>query len=794
MPAMLYFYLTCSPITPDPRSYPSGIAGNMEGIGTEITHKIRSAIKAKLVDLGAYVDDELPDYIMVMVANKKSQAQMTEDLSLFLANNTEKFTAWLHGVLSKLQNATEGEVNTVFQQESEAVSRSASAKAMATVTSQTSSVAAAVASVSTPVSTQHLAAPPPAAPAQAPALIPPPAVPPPEPIISIKPDDSDMMEELETEEPAATPAVLVQSRHSVAAPVQYQAVTTSPPKHRPSAVARPATKQSSVQYLPQSPVKPRLSAVSSRSGHHGREVSSQHVSQVHPVARKRKTPSSVVGSVILSAAPEYESEEDEPLRKGVASTVKVPERRPSLPPSKQANRSLLLRAISEANQSAGKAKGRQEHTQEVMVQPMQYDPMVGSAAGMEYHPTSYRPTVRVEGHQMGGYRSFRNVVSRTILPSPVQEEDYQEHDMASPPGDRRNVVSKEEEDDEGIGPDDERSVAIAWHTAGRQTTGTASRVPVVSRVAMETRRVIQDRTPPKTVPVSPIFTVTLDGEPSSLQTLELPKKRPASPKFIVTLDGVDPPPGRGSSGDEADDEAGEGSGPSEPEVPSKRMRVSPGLAPPRVQRTLPGSHGNVQQVTFTLDDSDEEMDVSPGEAGVEKKNERCHFWPACKNGDECPFIHPNTPCRNFPSCKFGEKCLFIHPNCKFDARCTRKDCPFTHASRRQISPAAAAATPFYSSPSQPAFSFPSPAPPTPPVPNKSNKPVCRFYPNCTRTDCPFIHPKPCRYGLSCTRPDCVFTHPNLPPRSAFKWSASSHISERKFADETKVTHVPTLSS
>ncbi|XP_078590203.1 zinc finger CCCH domain-containing protein 14-like isoform X2 [Branchiostoma floridae x Branchiostoma japonicum] len=760
----------------------------MEGIGTEITHKIRSAIKAKLVDLGAYVDDELPDYIMVMVANKKSQAQMTDDLSLFLANNTEKFTAWLHGVLSKLQNATEGEVNTVFQQESDAVSRSA--KAMAAVTSQ-KPPAPAVASVSTPaVSTQHLAAAPlpTQPPVQAPLLIPPPAVPPPEPIISIKPDDSDMMEELETEEPAPLPTALAQSRHPAATPVQYQAVTTSPPKHRPADVGRHATKQSSVQYLPQSPVKPRLAAVPSRSSHHGRQVSSQHVSQVHPVARKRKTPSSVVGSVILSAAPDYESEEDEPLRKGVASTVRVPERRPSLPPSKQANRSLLLRAISEANQSAGKVKGRQEHAQEVMVQPMQYDPMVGS----EYHPTSYRPTVRVEGHQLGDYRSFRNIVSRTIQPSPVQEEDYQEHDLVTPPGDRRNVVSKEEEEiDEGIGRDDGRSVAIAWHAAGRHT---ASRVPVVSRVATEIRRVIQDRTPPKTVPVSPIFTVTLDGESSALQTLDVPKKRPASPKFIVTLDGVDPPPGRGNSGDEADDEAGEGSGPSEPEVPAKRMKVSPNLAPPRVQRILPGSHGNVQQVTFTLDDSDEEMDVTTSEAaaGVEKKLERCHFWPACKNGDECPFMHPNTPCRNFPKCKYGEKCLFIHPNCKFDAKCSRKDCPFTHASKRQISPAKA--SPFYSSPAQPAFTFPSPVTPAPPPPSKQSKPVCRFYPNCTRTDCSFLHPKNCRYGLSCTRPDCVFTHPNLPPPSAFKWSATRHISERKFADETKVTHVPTLSS
>ena len=38
--------------------------------------------------------------------------------------------------------------------------------------------------------------------------------------------------------------------------------------------------------------------------------------------------------------------------------------------------------------------------------------------------------------------------------------------------------------------------------------------------------------------------------------------------------------------------------------------------------------------------------------------------------------------RTFPYCKFGEKCLYIHPNCKYDAKCTRMDCPFTHATRR----------------------------------------------------------------------------------------------------------------
>jgi len=31
---------------------------------------------------------------MVMVANRKTQEQMAEDLSLFLSNNTIKFTTW----------------------------------------------------------------------------------------------------------------------------------------------------------------------------------------------------------------------------------------------------------------------------------------------------------------------------------------------------------------------------------------------------------------------------------------------------------------------------------------------------------------------------------------------------------------------------------------------------------------------------------------------------------------------------------------------------------------------------
>ena len=44
--------------------------------------------------LKSLTDDELPEYIMVMIANKRQQYQMKDDLSLFLGEETDNFVAW----------------------------------------------------------------------------------------------------------------------------------------------------------------------------------------------------------------------------------------------------------------------------------------------------------------------------------------------------------------------------------------------------------------------------------------------------------------------------------------------------------------------------------------------------------------------------------------------------------------------------------------------------------------------------------------------------------------------------
>ncbi|XP_021361390.1 zinc finger CCCH domain-containing protein 14-like [Mizuhopecten yessoensis] len=190
-------------------------------------------------------------------------------------------------------------------------------------------------------------------------------------------------------------------------------------------------------------------------------------------------------------------------------------------------------------------------------------------------------------------------------------------------------------------------------------------------------------------------------------------------------------------------------------------------------------------------DDEEEMEAEDDEDSPLKKAkmmEKCRFWPACVNGNACSYHHPTVPCKMFPQCKFGDRCLFIHPNCKFDAKCTRKDCPYTHASKRGTiattviqkivpvtipAPGPASIRPSYMSPT-------------------SSSVTCKFYPNCKNMSCPFPHPTPCRFGMSCMKKgQCTFYHPALPTKDKLKWTADKtsddYISERNKPLSTKIT-------
>ncbi|XP_060274464.1 zinc finger CCCH domain-containing protein 14 isoform X7 [Ovis aries] len=565
-------------------------------IGTEISRKIRSAIKGKLQELGAYVDEELPDYIMVMVANKKSQDQMTEDLSLFLGNNTIRFTVWLHGVLDKLRSVTtdpsslkssdtnlfdgtvpsnkssfsRGDerrheaavpplaVSSTRPEKRESRVSTSSQEQKATNVRQSYDDGAATRLMSTVKPLRELA--------------------PSEDVIDIKPEPDDLIDEdlnFVQENPLSQKKTTVTLTYGSSRP---SIEIYRPPATRNTDGGAHVNRLQFQQQQNSVHAAKQLDVQSSRVCETGRlcepEVlnsleeayspffrsNAEKMSIEEENFRKRKLP--VVSSVVKVKKFSHDGEEEEEdddcgSRTGsISSSVSVPakpERRPSLPPSKQANKNLILKAISEAQESVTKTT------------------------------------------------NYSTVSQKQTLP-------------VAP----RTRTSQEE--------------LLAEMVQGQ------GRVPRIS---------------------SPIKEEEAKGD-------NIDKSQGTQQRQLLS-----------------------------------RLQIDPVMA-----ETLQISQAELSELSVAQK--------------PEKLLERCKYWPACKNGDECAYHHPVSPCKAFPNCKFAEKCLFVHPNCKYDAKCTKPDCPFTHMSRR--------------TPGLPPKPVTAAAPP-------SSSQLCRYFPACKKMECPFYHPK-----------------------------------------------------
>ncbi|XP_025725280.1 zinc finger CCCH domain-containing protein 14 isoform X2 [Callorhinus ursinus] len=726
-------------------------------IGTEISRKIRSAIKGKLQELGAYVDEELPDYIMVMVANKKSQDQMTEDLSLFLGNNTIRFTVWLHGVLDKLRSVTtdpsslkSSDTNifdnnvssnkSCFSRGDErrheaavpplavASTRPEKRDSRVSTSSQEQKTTTVRQTYDDGAATRLMST---VKPLREPA--------PSEDVIDIKPEPDDLIDEdlnfvqenpLSQKKPTVTlaygssrPSIEIYrppaSRNADSGAhlnrLQFQQQPNSI-----HAAKQPDTQNSRVYETGRLCEPEMLNSLEETYSPFFRN-NSEKMSIEEENFRKRKLP--VVSSVVKVKKFNHDGEEEEEdddcgSRTGsISSSVSVPakpERRPSLPPSKQANKNLILKAISEAQESvtkttnystvsqkqtlpvAPRTRTSQEELLAEMVQGQSRTPRISTPIKEE--ETKGDNTEKSQGTQQ------RQLLSRLQI-DPVMAETLQisqdYYDMESMVhADTRSFILKKPKLSEEI-------VVAPNQESGMKTADT---LRVLSGHLMQTRDLVQP-------------------------------DKPASPKFIVTLDGVPSPPGYMS--DQEEDMCFEGVKPvNQTAASNKGLR---GLLHPQ----------HLQLMSRQLDDpngsfSNAEMSELSVVQKPEKLLERCKYWPACKNGDECAYHHPVSPCKAFPNCKFAEKCLFVHPNCKYDAKCTKPDCPFTHMNRRiPVLPPKPVATPASPSSSQ----------------------LCRYFPACKKMECPFYHPKHCRFNTQCTRPDCTFYHPTItvPPRHALKW-------------------------
>ncbi|XP_057679320.1 zinc finger CCCH domain-containing protein 14 isoform X1 [Corythoichthys intestinalis] len=638
-------------------------------IGAEISKKIRAAIKGKLQELGAYIDEELPDYIMVMVANKKTSQQMADDLSLFLGNNTVKFTAWLHGVLEKLRTVAVEPAPVRHEQQpisSTSVTRTEDFKPNArSDRTESRSSAHENRRGSVEKGSSRLTS----------AVKPLMELLPSDAVIDIKPEMDDEF----GEDGAETATAQRAARGSRPSVELYKAGQS-----KLSNTSRSAEGSSHGRHQ---------DGRSSRASRGGSTKES----------RKRKAPvSSVVRVSIDSDEESDDMDEDDdanPGGRGLSSRVLLPskpERKPSLPPAKQANRNLILKAISEAQDSINKTTTFPILPQR---QTVPVAPRARSAKDNEMTAAIQLVQQHLHNAPSRGQRSYapEEQPSRTLAPS--------------------------------------RSVAAHSPSELPQRNDGDNEDPSSANKQFDTRSIIVSRPP---ADESRSRDRKLKDELALPRTVQTGREKDMSnsPKFIVTLEGVPSPLGNMT----------------ETDVELEDVRPPTTLGAKSKVGVLQRLHGELPSMDTSFDDPMEEdmfdMDTTP--LKKMKVMERCKFWPVCKSGDECPYHHPTRTCKTFPSCKFGDKCLFIHPNCKYDARCSKPDCPYTHVSRRgTVAP-----------------------PPRPVAPAAPTMSMCRFFPHCKNMDCAFYHPKPCHFASQCNRDGCTFFHPNtsVPPRHALKWT------------------------
>ncbi|XP_029837095.3 zinc finger CCCH domain-containing protein 14 [Ixodes scapularis] len=639
--------------------------------GNEVTQKIRVAIKTKLVELGAYVDDELPDYIMVMIANKKTKEQMARDLSLFLGDSTTNFTNWLQGILDHLQaiaseaKRSKGEVRTEG-----------------------------------PVPPPHLEYTPRE-------VLPRGKVPElrgdgeySDEVLALKADpepDDDLGEDL---------------HGSAETPPEKQVASSSVSLVRPI---------------------PRVM---------GPEPARAHVfpSKADPSKKPALTSSSGVRRRPQFISDDEEEEEEEydpsnPSVSSVASVVKVSERRSSVPQSMQANKLLLLKAMKAAHQSvSAPAATRTRRNPSARVEPYQPTPIrelstkrrrLGNLAQKEEEEEEAVPAKRSTGLSIKDRLGQRVAVALPENTSPTMEPERVPGKASRLVGAIAPEVRPREESAPVALPEPEATTANAIDEEPEQEEDSDLLELEVPRE--EVHLVVKDATPTST-----------PGHASASE--DVLGRGGKWPHFVVTLNGVDPASFKSGTREVV---AHHASGPGDLDE-----------LPEYVEEEDENGYPSRREDSMAAEDTvlEEELEEEPMlvEEGPSKLLEKCRYWPACKNGDRCPYHHPSVPCKAFPNCKFRDKCLFIHPNCKYDAFCKHKSCPFTHASRR---------------------TFACPPPPT----SSPSVQHCKFYPHCTNTKCPFFHPKPCRFGAMCQAPACPYTHPesSIPPPNKLKWTSAA---------------------
>ncbi|KAF5282079.1 hypothetical protein FQA39_LY00604 [Lamprigera yunnana] len=680
----------------------------MNNIGAEVGQKMRSAIKAKLMELGCYVDDELPDYIMVMVANKRTTSQMNEDLQLFLTTKTATFVDWLQIVLKKLKEITvtnpeiykrvtkrtsEDDIPTKPKKEKKEKPKS-SKKSKLKKDDRSSSFVKCL-SDDLPVDASKLSGMRKIVVMQENQNsstnldavnedcfdIP--------PLSEVAISNDQELEEIEQKiknvksrlgmqvesesddedflNIKAEPEDLFPNEQTLEVQ-QRKAEEHNGRKIKLVAKSDSAEDQNNINnskdYLDdffiespsaeEKPEHPRIifankseapkkqSALERLGKKSTASESDDGFNQKHKkinLITIRKQEEQILGS--SKANKEAIQSNNENDFKKISSKVSVL----SVP------RESALKRLGVMSKVAVPNKKEVESDEEVIIKDV--------PSAIKVKPRTIPPLNNQANKNLllkavaEAQRSVAQtpIVGSNIKPDALFTKKFREKLV------QNQTTTRKISDEEKI-----KLKNILLQVENKELNCDSNdNLEYVPRSPKKLRR---PHEPLKYIPSSKESNG--NDEPSEINTNTLPRESTRQ-NFIITLDGILRHPDRNV-------------------LPTKSAQVE-SLKTKNSEETKRRSPSpiifdkNVNVVSsIKTNASPDKLSLAIQSTSLKPK-ERCKYWPACRQGDKCEFIHPNAACKAFPYCKFGEKCLYIHPMCKFESSCTKKDCPYKHVTK-----------------------------------------------------------------------------------------------------------------
>ncbi|KAH7730498.1 CRE-SUT-2 protein [Aphelenchoides avenae] len=691
---------------------------------TEFTKKLRAAIRAKIEELGLDVDEELPDYVMVMVANKKTSERMKNDLKLFLGKDTPAFVDWLFSFFEKVQNSA-----SVTTEPSDKPSKSTSSKnddeqeqPKERTASHEKRPKEETRSSEGKSSGEHRH--------------------------RRSSEDASKSSSHKNSEKESSRGKL---RHDSKSSHKNEEPTKSSRRARDSRSPSPVHEKSKR--------KPITYDVSSEDSSRGRH----HHSRSSKKERRRDD--------------DYSPEDDKKHRR---------DRHASHEDRRHIRYEEPRQHHQDRYSDSDDELSPRRHTVHLFIFPRQLKnvlqvkskviaptkseaprPKLSSQVVVKQPAPPPRPAPElVKGSSTLFKRALSGVVSGESekRKSVMQRIEYADEVLQvglESQANRRTVMDDEDDelDDESRPQSATRFIVRVGGSGGRRLTAEE-----------DMDELDEGKETPEKMDAQ-------DTSPTDADRRERRKRRADDPtRAFLQLSGINRIKATRDAADStvsdlpthhrADDDADR---PSRKKARALKVKTEADASevsstgPTKHKRSPPDAKAPITAVVVPV-------------AGEGKAKERCRFWPECRHGDACFYHHPVKPCMNFPNCYYGDKCLYMHPPCRFGKSCMKANCAYTHYTQASSMPvtshpvhtAAPPAIKMEVAPVVPLAKGPAVAP------QGALSIPCRYGGRCQNPACAFKHPKPCHYGTNCLNDSCPFYHPPAGSKHANRtWVASS---------------------